>query len=172
MLNLKTRLIGIVSLFLAPSLAFALDGDVQDLKGLISYVLQILNSLIPLFFTIAFLTFIWGIIKYLFAAGSKELGEARNYIIFGIIAMAVMLSALGLATILKDAFFPQSPTPVGNDFFGETNGVDYRNTNSVNVNPRTVNSRTVDPRTVNSRTVSPGTVNSNTVTPRTTSPLP
>jgi hypothetical protein len=138
MLNLKTRLWGIVSLFLLPSLAFALDRDIHDLKSLITYVLQLLNALIPLFFAIAFLAFIWGIIKYLYAAGAKELSEARNYIIFGIIAMTVMLSVLGLANILKNTFFPQAPSPAGNNFFTQTNGVDYQNTDSLRTNPNGV----------------------------------
>ncbi len=98
------------ALVLMPSMAYA--KDITDLKGLIAYIMEILNSLVPLFFAMAFLAFIWGIIKYLYAGGPKELGEARNYIIFGIIAMTVMLSVLGIANLIKNSFFKSTPTPV------------------------------------------------------------
>jgi hypothetical protein len=92
--------------------AFALAADITDLKSLITYAIQIMNALIPLFFAMAFLGFIWGVIKYLYAAGPQKLSEARNYIIFGILAMAVMLSVWGLALLVKNSFFESAQTPV------------------------------------------------------------
>jgi hypothetical protein len=105
--------------------AFALAADITDLKSLITYAIQIMNALIPLFFAMAFLGFIWGVIKYLYAAGPQKLSEARNYIIFGILAMAVMLSVWGLALLVKNSFFESAQTPVdvniggGKDLFNQ-----------------------------------------------------
>lgn len=110
MFNLKKMSFGTIALFLVPSLAFA--EDVKDVKSLITYIISILNALIPLLFAIAFIAFIWGIIKYIAAGGSAKMAEARNYIIFGILGMAVMLSVFGLAYLVKNSFFESAPTPI------------------------------------------------------------
>ena len=118
MFNLKKVFYSSIIFLALPSLAFA--KDIPDLKSLISYIMDTLNALIPLFFAIAFLAFIWGIIGYLRAGGAAKMAEARNYIIFGILAMAVMLSVFGLAYMVKNTFFESAPTPA--NFHGtETN---------------------------------------------------
>jgi hypothetical protein len=110
MSNLKKIILSVGVLALTP--APALAANITDLKSLIAYVMDILNSLIPLFFAIAFLAFIWGIIRYLYAGGPKQLGEARNYIIFGIIAMTVMMSVWAIAMVIKNSFFQSTPNTI------------------------------------------------------------
>jgi hypothetical protein len=85
--------------------------NITDLKSLIAYVRATLNSLVPLLFAIAVIGFIWGVIKYIYAGGPQKLSEARNHIIYSVIAIAVMLSIWGLAEMLKNTFFESSRTP-------------------------------------------------------------
>ena len=55
------------------------------------------------------------------ADGPQKLGEARNYIIFSLIAITIMLSVWGIATMLKNTFFEGSATPPGSP--GSTNSL-------------------------------------------------
>ena|ERR1700733_6243855 len=88
----------------------ASGSGVTDLCSLITFLISLINMIIPLLFGLALLAFIWGIIRYIFAAEPNKLNEARNYMVFGIIGMAVMLSVWSLAFLVKDSFFPNSPT--------------------------------------------------------------
>ncbi|MCC2630674.1 MAG: seg [Candidatus Paceibacter sp.] len=123
MSNLKKVLIIAGVVFVLPFMVQA--ANIYDLKSLIYYVIDILNAIIPLLFAIAFLTFIWGIIKYIYAAGPQKLNEGRNYIIYGVIAMTVMVSVWGIAEVLKNTFFESAGSPGGPSTYTTSR---YRNT--------------------------------------------
>lgn len=72
------------------------SGIVDTIKGLTDVV----NALIPFFLAIAVVVFIYGVIKYIFQPGEESRKEARSYIIWGIIAMAVILAIFGLAKLV------------------------------------------------------------------------
>ncbi len=109
MQNLKPRnYIFALALF---SPVFAQAAQVSDLKSLVSYLISILNALIPLLLAVAVVGFIWGVIRYMYSVNSKNLAEARSYIIFSVIALTVMLSVWGLAFLVKNSFFPDSKEP-------------------------------------------------------------
>jgi hypothetical protein len=88
---------------------------VTDLEGLISYVISLMNLLVPVIIGLAVLGFLFGVMKYIFAHDTKNIADARNYMIFGIIGIAVMLSVWGLAFFVKNTFFQGSPTPGGGE---------------------------------------------------------
>lgn len=86
------------------------SADVSNLQGLISQIQTLVNALIPLLFGFALIGFIWGVVKYIWAGGRPEkIKEARGFIIFSIVGIAVMLSVWSLALFLKDSFFPTAP---------------------------------------------------------------
>ncbi len=87
--------------------------NVTDIEGLIAYAIKILNLLVPFIVGLAVIGFLWGVMKYIFAADTKSISEARNYMIFGIIGIAVMLSVWGLAFFVKNSFFTGAATPGG-----------------------------------------------------------
>jgi hypothetical protein len=93
------------------SFGLVLAGQINSLSSLSSGLVAVANALVPLLFGLAVLGFMWGVIKYVFAAGPEKLDEARNYMIFGIIGIAVMLAAWALALFVKNSFFPQSNLP-------------------------------------------------------------
>jgi len=97
----RTRII--VSLFLTaiPIRAFA----ASKLNDILTNITDTFNEIIGILFIIATIAFFWGIIRYLASAGDeKAKKDARNLITWGIIGLAVMASAWGIAEIL-DAYF-------------------------------------------------------------------
>ncbi|MBI5045462.1 MAG: hypothetical protein HZC14_00395 [Candidatus Niyogibacteria bacterium] len=95
--------IGLATLPLAAFAASAASDTAA--KGLISTVQNILNALIPLFMVIATVVFLWGVVRYITAAGDEEkVKEARNFIIYGLIGLFVMVSVWGLVGVLVSTF--------------------------------------------------------------------
>lgn len=58
--------------------------------------------IIPVIFALAFAAFVWGVVKYFFIHGSEENSreEGRNFILWGLIGMAVMFSVWGFVNIM------------------------------------------------------------------------
>lgn len=57
---------------------------------------------VPIIITLAFLVFVWGVIKYFFIHGNDETQrtEGRQFILWGIIGMAVIFSVWGLVAMM------------------------------------------------------------------------
>jgi|SRR3989344_4659383 len=75
------------------------------LQGLLEYGTCIIGkSVIPLIFAIAVVTFIWGAIKFFIIDADEEAKRAqgKQFMIWGIIALAVMISVWGLVKILGE----------------------------------------------------------------------
>ena len=73
---------------------------------------QVFNLIIPFLVLLATVVFIWGIVKYITAGGDeRKLEEAKSVIVWGIIALAVMLTAWGFVKVLIDALFGTENLP-------------------------------------------------------------
>ncbi len=80
--------------------------NIQNFAGLVGCFTSLINLLIPLVIGIAMFLFLWGLIKYITAGGDdKSTAEARKFMLFGIIALFVMVSVWGLVGILVNTFF-------------------------------------------------------------------
>ena len=56
-------------------------------------------------FALALLFFLWGLAKYIFAAGNEEAKESgKRIMIWGIIALFIMASVWGIVAFLQDLF--------------------------------------------------------------------
>jgi uncharacterized membrane protein YidH (DUF202 family) len=77
-----------------------------DLRSSFEEIVDIINSIvIPLIVGIAGVWFMIGVIKYVTAGESEEGRKAgRNMMIWGIIALFVMISVWGLVNILVETF--------------------------------------------------------------------
>lgn len=65
----------------------------------------ILNPLILLVFSLAFLYFIYGIVKFLnMEAGDKNRKEAQDAILYGILGMVIMFSVYGIIRFVLATF--------------------------------------------------------------------
>ena len=65
-------------------------------------ILVAINRLVPLVMTLAIFVFLWGLAKYIFQTDTVEGKEsARNIMVWGIIAIFVMVSLWGLVNLLE-----------------------------------------------------------------------
>lgn len=99
---------------IAPSLA-PLTGDSANcslsgspkFQDVLCYFTKIINdSIIPLMFAVATAAFVWGSVKFFLIDVDEEAKreQGRQFMMWGIIALAVMLSVWGLVGILGDTF--------------------------------------------------------------------
>lgn len=72
----------------------------QGIQGLIGTAIGIITGLIPLIIGLAVLLFLWGVLRYVFMKDDSDKKEARNFMMWGIIALFVMVSVWGLVNIL------------------------------------------------------------------------
>ena len=90
------------TLALTPAFAFA-----QTL-GTIPQTLDAIGNLVdlalPIVVGIALLAFFWGLVKYIFAQGNEESkADAKKIMLWGIIALFVMVSVWGLVRFIGNA---------------------------------------------------------------------
>lgn len=68
--------------------------------GLLDFARNLINQLIPFIIALTVLVFLWGIFKYVLATDADSRKEAQGYMIWGVIALFVMVSVWGLVNIL------------------------------------------------------------------------
>ncbi|PJE64503.1 MAG: hypothetical protein COU90_01525 [Candidatus Ryanbacteria bacterium CG10_big_fil_rev_8_21_14_0_10_43_42] len=99
--------------YILPSLSFlAVPGAVlaqfsgDDIFNVLDSFSILFNILISLAILGATFLFLWGIVRYIAAGGDEnERTEARKFIVWGIILLAVMVAVWGFVNILLDFFF-------------------------------------------------------------------
>ncbi len=66
----------------------------------------IANVIIPFLIGVAFVIIVWGIFKYILHAGdSEQVAKGRMYIVYGVIALFLMLSFWGFVTMIHTSLF-------------------------------------------------------------------
>jgi len=97
--NITTRNTSTYSVFCSlPSKAML--GDLFDYATCV-----ISRSIIPLIFALAIAMFVWGVVQYVINAQAEaKRQKGRDFMIWGIIALAVMVSVWGLVGILRNTF--------------------------------------------------------------------
>ena len=75
-------------------------------QDLLCYVTRIINdSVIPLIFALAVAMFVWGVVQFVINSSEEaKKDKGKQFMLWGIIALAVMLSVWGLVAILGDTF--------------------------------------------------------------------
>jgi hypothetical protein len=94
--------------YLLPVLAFAqgtATGQLNTISGVIRRLQDIINLIIPFIVGLAVLVIIWGVFGYVTSAGDEEKrGEAKQFILWGVIGVFIMVSVWGLVNILVNSF--------------------------------------------------------------------
>lgn len=79
-------------------------GD-PSIAGLIAKMGGVLTAVVPLLIGFAVVFFLWGVLQFVAAGGNEEKRtEGRNTMIYGIIAIFVMVSVWGLVNVLEGTF--------------------------------------------------------------------
>lgn len=81
-------------------------GQSPKLGNLVDYITCLINrSIIPLIFAIAVAMFVWGVVQYVINADNEEKRKkGKQFIVWGIIALVVMLGVWGLVKIVGGTF--------------------------------------------------------------------
>ena len=83
----------------APMFAFA--APLENIAVLMKQVGNLVNLALPIVVGIALLGFFWGLAMFIFSAGDEtKRAEARSIMIYGVIALFVMVSVWGLVGFL------------------------------------------------------------------------
>lgn len=95
----------------------------DNLVDLLNQINAVINAIIPFLVGIAVLVIIWGVFQYISGAGDEEKrGEARKFIMYGVIGVFLMLSIWGFVNVLANSFdLKKTPLPEGSlpNFGGE-----------------------------------------------------
>ncbi len=101
---MRARITGISALaagsLFVPALALAQTQSSQGIFNLIVLATRILNAMVALFVLIAVIVFFWGLIQYLVNVDEQK-HKGLQTMIWGIIAIFVMVSIWGLIRILQ-----------------------------------------------------------------------
>jgi hypothetical protein len=95
----KTALAGLYGtlLFALPAIAFA--QALQPLRNIVVAVGGIIDILIPILIALALVVFFWGLIVYIWKRGE----EGKGTMIYGLIALFVMVSVWGIINLAQGA---------------------------------------------------------------------
>ena len=83
------------------------------INKLISEAQALLDRLVPLLIGLALLLFLWGVFRFMLARGGSEdeRKEGRQFMLWGLIALFVMVSVWGLVGILGETILGGTPNP-------------------------------------------------------------
>lgn len=102
-----TSTVATLGLLALPSIAGA-----ASLFDTLSLANTFLNALIGLFITLAIVVFFWGLVKYLWGATSENASEGLTLMMYGVIAIFVMVSIWGIIRLLQNTFKVTSTDPI------------------------------------------------------------
>jgi hypothetical protein len=100
------KIITAVSIYALPVLAFAQgSANLTTISQVLNRFQAIINLIIPFIVGLAVLVIIWGVFGYVTSAGDEEKrGEAKQFILWGVIGVFIMVSVWGLVNILVNSF--------------------------------------------------------------------
>ena len=103
------KLVFFILLLAYPSAAFAAPAT---LKVLFLDIAKLFNAIIPILVALALLVFFWGVSKLiLYADNEQKRREGINTIVWGLVALFVIVSVWGLVFVFTQTFFGTSGVP-------------------------------------------------------------
>ncbi|HEY4509126.1 MAG TPA: hypothetical protein VJC13_02485 [Candidatus Paceibacterota bacterium] len=98
-----------------PAIIFAFSLKDSTFSQTIGYVLEVIRILIPILSAIAFITFFWGLSKFLLNSGKpEEIKNGRSYMLWGILALFILLSFMAIVKFIsKDLEIGSNPSVPG-----------------------------------------------------------
>jgi len=106
-MNMKKLALIAFSLFVLPAITFAADAGfvtrLQPVRDLVKSIGDIVAMLIPILIAAALVMFFVGLIQYVLKAGGKGGKQGRNYMMWGLVALFVMISVYGIIRLAQSA---------------------------------------------------------------------
>lgn len=91
--------------FLSALLLLPFMAHAASLKDLTDDIVKFVNaSIIPLFYTLAFLFFVIGMVRFFFLGGEENREKGRQFMLWSIIGFVVMFSVWGIVRLLLATF--------------------------------------------------------------------
>jgi len=110
--SVKVLFASTAALVLTPLVTFAGPGGSSDgIRHLLGIAAGIIQALIPIVIGLAVLVFLWGVLQYVLRSSDAGKDEGRTFMLWGIIALFVMVSVWGLVNILRDSLGLNMATP-------------------------------------------------------------
>ncbi len=91
----------ITASLLAPAIAFA--QTLGNLETLLRSIGRLIDIALPVVVAIALLAFFWGLVRYIFAGTDDAKVAGRQLMIWGLVALFVMISVWGLVRFIGNA---------------------------------------------------------------------
>ena len=89
------------AVLLLPFITFA-ENKPDAIDNIIKSVLALTSRLVPTLIGIALVLFLFGVLRYMFSKDGATQKEAKQFMLWGIIALFVMVSVWGLVRIVQD----------------------------------------------------------------------
>ena len=91
-----------IAVIMLPLIASAAEDIVTPIAN---HILSTVRVLVLIVFVAAVVAFGWGIVQFVYADGNPTaIAKAKNFLLWGVIGMAVMASLFGLVTFLQTYF--------------------------------------------------------------------
>lgn len=85
---------------MVPSVVFA-----ENLGTVVGSLNSVLRYVVPTIIGFALIAFLWGVLKYLWGGDvEKQREESKQFMLWGIVGLAVMVSVWGLVAIFANLF--------------------------------------------------------------------
>jgi len=92
----------LAALALTPVFAFA--QSLNNIEVLIQSIGRVVGIALPIVVALGLITFFWGLVKFIFAQGNEEAkADAKRIMLWGLIALFVMVSVWGLVEFIGNA---------------------------------------------------------------------
>lgn len=96
------KLIGFIALALALPAVASAQGNFQNIFVSIDTIGGLIVKLIPIVIGAAVLLFLYGLLQFFLSTESGKLAEARSFMVFGVVALFIMVSVWGLVNFLRN----------------------------------------------------------------------
>jgi predicted membrane protein len=105
-----SKLVGVLAISMLPAVAFAQGispttkaaGD--NVNQLFDIISKLANRSIGILVTLALAVFFWGLVQYLFKLGAGKGEHGKDLMIYGVVALFVMVSIWGIISFISGFF--------------------------------------------------------------------
>jgi len=107
-----STILTLLTFLLIPAVAFAAP---QNFRDLVILIVSFINTAIGVVIAFAVLGFFWGVFQYIYNEHASKIEEGRKMMVWGIIALFVMVSLWGILEVLTITFLYDGAGSVGFD---------------------------------------------------------